>query len=236
MENVATENLGLHEESFEEQNDSSQPIENVMTNPPEPKPETDQKEPGWFQSRWNKEVGKLTDKIRSEMRDEYEKQFAPIRDRLIESEAQELVRTGAVKDLETAKELVRYRQGQPSAAPAAKEPPRNEKGQFTKDDPVIQAKALVLGDQAKRVEAKTGIDVMAVFNKDAGIRNKILSGEMDFYELADQLSEEASHRPPSPARSPNGVTGVKGNAIMNMSKEEFARLNEKLDQGARFSY
>ena len=234
MENVATENLELHEESIEEQ-DGSQSIETVMDNPPEKQPDQqDQQEPGWFQKRWNKEVGKLTDRIRSEMKEEYEKQFAPIRDRLIESEANELVRTGAVKDLETAKELVRYRQGQP--APVAQEQPRNDKGQFTRNDPDIIATSKILGAQADRVKAKTGVDVLEAFEKDASIRNKILSGEMDFYELADQIKEEAIRRPPSPARSPNGVKGVKGNAIMNMSKEEFARLNESLDRGARFSY
>ena len=53
-------------------------------------------------------------KERESIRAEMEAQYAPIRERLLDMDAQDLVRRGVVKDIETAKELVRYRQGQQS--------------------------------------------------------------------------------------------------------------------------
>lgn len=213
---------GLVEETNEASVDESQPIETVMDKPAESAQGTGvpDKEPGWFAKRWAQKESQLENRIRSE----YESKFASMQERLVEMDAKELVASGEVKDLEVAKELVRFRNGNPAKQP------REEANTV---DPVIEARSRILGEQADKIKAKTGIDVMEVYDNDPDVKRKILSGEMDFYELADSLKETGS-RPPAPSRSPNGARGSR-NAIENMSSKEFAELERRLEQGGRFS-
>lgn len=238
------------EEQLTETQDASESLDSIME---EDKPAAEEppkedspsaSEPGWFQRRWNKERDKLSEQIRAEVRSEYEAQFAPMRERLIEMDAKELVAQGVVKDLEVAKELIRYRQGQ-GAAPRSEQPkpvdrPRNEKGQFSsqnpKDDPAIQARIDMLSHQADSIKAKTGVDVIAVFNSNPEIKQKVISGKMDFYDVASGMNAEPQKkgRPPAPVRTPNGASGSEKSTIASMSKEQFARLEKKIAEGGRF--
>jgi len=240
-------------EESDEQPDES--LESIMgegqTAAEEPKQEDPQGtggEPGWFRKRWDKEVGKLTAQIRDEVRSEYETQFAPLRERMLEMDAQELVRSGKVKDLETAKELVRYRQGMSVSAqtqPAQQEQPRQANGQFasrTEDQnteinrAVNKARTEMLQRQADKIKAAGGPDVISEFLNNDEIKNKVVSGEMDFYDVADYLKNQKSSRrkPPSPMRSPNGVNGQIKSAIMSMTDKQFEMLEKKVREGARF--
>ena len=57
---------------------------------------------------------------------------------------------------------------------------------------------------------------------------------MDFYDVADYLkNQKPSRKPPSPMRSPNGASGQNPNAIESMSKEQFARMEKRISEGAR---
>jgi hypothetical protein len=195
-------------------------------------------EPGWFRKRWDKEVGKLTEKIRNEIRGEYEAQMAPIRAKMMEDEAQELVRSRKVTDIETARELVRLRNGQPAAAPQAEQSqaqPRQANGQFaSKEDPGVTARIEMLRHQAERIAKNGGPDVRAEFTNNEDIKKKVIAGEMDFYDVADYLKEKSSKkRPPSPMRSPNGASGQSPNAIESMTDEQFARMEKRISEGAR---
>ena len=195
-------------------------------------------EPGWFRKRWDKEVGKLTEKIRNEIRGEYEAQMAPIRAKMMEDEAQELVRSRKVTDIETARELVRLRNGQPAAAPQAEQPqaqPRQANGQFaSKEDPAVTARVEMLRHQAESIAKRGGPDVRAEFTNNEEIKKKVIAGEMDFYDVADYLKEKSSKkRPPSPMRSPNGASGQSPNAIESMTDEQFARMEKRIKEGAR---
>ena len=195
-------------------------------------------EPGWFRKRWDKEVGKLTEKIRNEIRGEYEAQMAPIRAKMMEDEAQELVRSRKVTDIETARELVRLRNGQPAAAPQAEQPqaqPRQANGQFaSKEDPAVTARVNMLRHQAEKIAKAGGPDVRKAFTENEEIKQKVVSGEMDFYDVADYLKEKSSKkRPPSPMRSPNGASGQSPNAIESMTDEQFARMEKRISEGAR---
>lgn len=190
-------------------------------------------EPGYVAGR----IAKAVEKAVAQVTAKYEAQMAPIMERLLEMDAKDLVESGKVKDLETAKELVRYRQGQPAAAQAAQpvEQPRQTDGKFApKTDPVIQAEINLLAKQAEKIKQKTGLDVIAAMDNDPEIKKKITSGEMDFYEVAEQMKGQQKRKPPAPMRSPNGVNGQIKGTIMSMSDKQFEQLEKRVREGARF--
>ena len=217
------------EESLESITDEGQAAEEQE--PPKGKQGTG--EPGYVAGR----IAKAVEKAVAQVTAQYEAQMAPIRERLLEMDAKDLVASGKVKDLETAKELVRYRQGQPAQAKPAEtaEQPRQANGQFApKSDPVIEAQINLLAKQAEKIKAKTGLDVIEAMNNDPEIKKKITSGEMDFYEVAEQMQSQQKRKPPAPMRSPNGVNGQIKGTIMSMSDKQFEQLEKRVREGARF--
>ena len=206
-------------------------------------------EPGYVRKRVDEAVQKANAeteaRVRSEERAnfdqrlnaELDKRMAPILERLVEMDAQELLRKGTVKDIETARELARYRQGVQSA-PAAepKEQQRNEKGQFasqSKEDPATTARIKMLRHQADSIKAHGGPDVIAEFQNNPRVKQKVISGEMDFYDVEREM-KAPKKRPPSPMRSPNGATkGEDINPIMEMSDKEFEKLERRVQSGTR---
>lgn len=244
----SAEEENLDEELTEETEPEGESLDSLSDEKPDEdpngKPESGPSEPGWIKQRIQKALAQESERMRADIRAEYEQQFAPLRERLLEMDAQELVRKGVVKDLETAKELVRYRNGQPQ--PERQEQPaqqnRNEKGQFTKseqpkEDPAIQKQVEMLSHQADVIKKRTGIDVIDAYNKDEDIKRKVISGEIDFYDVAEMLKEKPARRkPPAPMRSPNGASGqTNPNAIDTMSDEMFDRMEKRIKEGARYS-
>lgn len=218
----------LETEVVEEEVDTSEDISSFESEE-QPKTPEAPNEPGYVKGRIDKAVAKERERILSEVKAEMEAQYAPLRERLLEMDAQELVNNGEVKDIETARELVRYRQGQ---KPAQKpEQPRNADGKFSsKNDANIQ----FLAKQADRVKAQTGIDVVGILENDPEIRDKVFSGEMDFHEVAEMA--KSRKRPPAPMRTPNGATGYEKNAIESMSDAQFKRLEQKIvEEGVRYT-
>lgn len=196
-----------------------------------------QKEPGYVRSRIDKAVQRAVAETEARLTAQFEAQMAPYREQMLNAQAQELLASGKVKDLETAKELVRYRQGQPQTAPAESQP-RNEQGQFTsrqegQASPAVQARIDMLQHQADRIRASGGPDVISEFRNNPDIRNSIIKGDMDFYDVAEQM--KPGRKPPSPMRSPNGASGAEKTAIESMTDEQFARLVKKVQGGARYS-
>ena len=196
-------------------------------------------EPGYVQRRIEKAVAKALAAERENIRAEYEQRFAPLQERLIEMDARELVQQGVVKDLETAKELVRYRQGQTASPQAPAEQPRNSNGQFApKEDPVMNAQIDMLAHQADTIRDEYGIDVIKVFSENPDIKQKVISGEMDFYDVARMMQKQqggSRKKAPAPMRSPNGAAAHSPNAIENMTDEQFRRMEEKISKGARYA-
>ena len=234
----------LPEEVVEEEQDESEDLEAFTSGeeqPAEEKPVEESapsSEPGWIKKRVEKAVTKAVAETEARMQAMFDQQMAPIRARMMEDEAQELVRSRKVSDIETARELVRLRNGQPAAAPQAEKPaaqPRQANGQFaSKDDPATTARIDMLKHQADRIKANKGPDVIAEFQNNQEIKQKVIAGEMDFYDVADYLkNQKPSRKPPSPMRSPNGASGQNPNAIESMSKEQFARMEKKISEGAR---
>lgn len=207
----------------------------------EPQPEQTEapkakEEPGYVRGRIDKAVQKVRaeyDQQIADLKASFEEQMRPIREQLFESQAQELLKSHKVTDIETARELVRLRNGQ-QAAPVV-EQPRQANGQFApKEDPATSARIEMLRHQADKIRAAGGPDVISEWRNNEEINKKVVSGEMDFYDVADYLRDNQKRRPPSPMRSSNGASGMSPNAIANMTDEQFARMEKRIKEGARY--
>lgn len=195
-------------------------------------------EPGWIKRRISKEVDKAIAATEQRMKAQYDAQLAPILERMLEQDAQDLVRQGEFKSLERAKEYLRLKQGMEPYADEPQRPARDEQGRFaSQGDVEINARAQMMAEQAIKVQQSRGLDVMDAYYNDEDVRQMIISGEWDFYDVADYLQEQKASRPkaPAPMRSPNGVSGGKLNAIDTMSDEQFDRLEKRIKEGARYT-
>lgn len=248
QDDQVTEDDAQFEGLTEETDDSEQELDEVLeddegtedSKPAEQSKETQPQgtsEPGWIKKRIDKALTKQRAELEAAYDAKLEAALAPFREQQIESQARELVRTGAVKDLETAKELVRYRQNQPQpqAQPTPSVQPRNDKGQFTpRRDPETQARVDLLAHQADRIKERQGIDVTKAFMENEDIKEKVVSGEWDFYDVADHLRRQPKRKTSAPMRSPNGADGANVSTIATMSDEQFRRLDKSLDEGKRY--
>ena len=232
----------LPDEVVEEEEDESEDLSSITEEEEAPaeQPEPQATEPGWIKKRVEKAVSKAVAETEARMQAMFDQQMAPIRQKMMEDEAQELVRSRKVADIETARELVRLRNGQPAPAPE-EEQPRQANGQFApKDaeariDAATTAKIDMLEHQAERIKASGGPDVIEAFKNNEDIKQAVVSGEMDFYEVAEYLKQNQKRRPPSPMRSPNGASSFNPNAIDSMSDEQFEKMERKIKEGARYT-
>jgi hypothetical protein len=156
----------------------------------------------------------------------------------LEADADKLVASGKISDRDIALEYLRGKSGIPSQAPKSaanpNTPARDEQGRFVKHpepDAEVKLRANMLIAQAENLKSATGIDVMALYNSDPDVREKITSGEWDF---TDVLKNHRAEKPkaPAPVRSANGL-GMGDVDIRSMSGEQFNRLNEFLERGGR---
>jgi len=237
----------LPEDVVEEQDESEESLESFSEGEGQPaEPETPSEEPpsasepGWIKKRVEKAVSKAVAQTRAEMQAMFDQQMAPIREKMLNDEARELVRSGEFKSLERAKEYLQLKQGLPvsaNKAPAPQAQPRQANGQFApKEDPAITARIEMLKHQADKIRGAKGPDVIAEFQNNPEIQEKVKAGEMDFYDVADYLKDQKSSRkkPPAPMRSPNGASGSNNpNAIDSMSDEQFDRMEKRIAGGAR---
>ena len=233
-ETMDNEELDLSEEVVEEPEEEAEELPTEEDEQKEePKEEPKATEPGYVQKRIDKALARERDSMRAAILAEVEAQYAPIRERLLEMEAQDLVKSGQVKDLELAKELVRLRQGMPVSEETPQ--PRNEQGQFApKEDPATMARIDMLKHQAERIKKSSGLDVIAEWNSNEEIKNAVIRGDMDFYDVAEQMGKPKK-RPPSPMRSPNGANAMNPNAIDAMSDAQFEKMENRIKEGARYT-
>ena len=206
---------------------------------PEHEAEPQAKEPHYVKGRIEKAVARV--------REEYEAILNPLREqvsamqeRMLKVDAQELVKKGEFRSVETAEEYLRLKQGLP--APSIEElkgQPRNANGQFApkqdaNGDAATQARIDMLKHQASQIKARTGVDVIKAFNENPDIKKRIIAGEVDFYDVAEEIGKPKRGKPPAPMRSPNGAaTSQPRNAIEEMSDEQFERLEARVKKGAR---
>ena len=237
---AAEEEAFTEDDLSEEEEESAESLDSL--NGEEEKPAEEQpkaqgtSEPGYVQKRIDKALARERENIKAEVMAQMEAQYAPIRDRLLEMDAKELVRQGEFKSIERAKEYLQLKQGITPTVTQQPAQPRQANGQFApKQDPATTAKIDMLSHQAYKIKAETGLDVIEVFSSNKEIKDKIVNGEMDFYDLAKQMQSQTKRKPPAPSRSPNGASGqTASNAIDTMSDEQFERMERKISQGARY--
>lgn len=242
-DDIVEEDESEDEEDFPDEEDLEIPDEEEEeeveeeSEPPEQKPS----EPGWIKQRISKAVEKAVRETEARMQSLFEQQMKPIREKMIEDEAQELVRTRKVADIETARELVRYRQNSPVSEQSKTEEStqmRNEQGQFASREQIAQeaateARINELKKQAQKIKAKGGPDVIKEFTENEDIKTRVVSGELDFYEVAEMMGKP-KRKPPTPTRSSNGASKVTPNAFAAMSDEQFDRFERQIDKGVRY--
>lgn len=203
------------------------------------------KEPGWIRNRIDKAVNKAVAENTARMQAEFDRQLAPIRESMLDREAQMLVEAGEFKSKERALEYCRLKNGMPAIAPESSmdKPVRDSNGRFAKadsaapgaPDPTQQAQANLLARQAQRIKSKTGLDVMQLFNSDPEIQRNVLSGEWDFYDVAEEMKLGSRRsNAPMPIRTSGGASGNVDMTIANMTDEQFAKLQANLASGHRY--
>ena len=74
----------------------------------------------------------------------------------------------------------------------------------------------------------------AEFMNNPEIKQKVIAGEMDFWDVAKQMQTTPQKKPPAPMRSPNGVNGQIKSPIMSMSSKQFKELVDRVKKGERF--
>lgn len=205
------------------------------------------KEPGWIKARVNRAVEKAVAEAEARVSARYEARIAPLMEAVLDRQAQDLVAAGEFKTLERAKEYVRLKGGitdmpaptQPTT-PTPSTPARDAQGRFQSSaapaasDAQIRARADILSRQAEKIKANRGLDVMQTFNANTEVRQKVISGEWDFHDVADYMST-SNPRVPSPIRSANGAgASAAATTIANMTDAQFARLEANLARGHRY--
>ena len=187
------------------------------------------REPGWVRQRVDKAVQRAVQETEARMRAEFESTLAPIRESMLDREADQLVAAGEFKSKERATEYLRMKNGLPGAAntPAPQQP---------EVSPEVKVRANMLSKQAEKIKANHGYDVMGEFNSNPEVRQRILSGEWDFYDVAEQMSNGSGRqqRAPRLVRSP-GSSGLSGNfSVADMSDAQFERLQANLRAGKSY--
>lgn len=204
----------------------AQPLTDITEEPqdtPEEAPPV--KEPGWIKGR----IKKAVDKALAEQRAEFETLLAPIRESVLERQAEDLVAEGEFKSKERALEYLKLKGGISLETPQEQKPPRNAQGQFVSpNQQEVDFKAQLLANQAAKIKAKSGVDVMAYFNQNDNIRTQVLSGQMDFYDVLETV--QSRQNVPAPIRQSNGAN-VGSVSVANMTDAQFKKLQENLARG-----
>lgn len=178
------------------------------------------KDAGWIKTRIEKGIAKAEERIRAE----YEAKYAPLQEAYLNQEADRLVASGKISDKEMALDYLK--RGGTVQKPV--EQPRDEQGRFTTKQETNQ-RANALYQQAETIKAITGVNVMAMYNTDPAVKQKILDGEWDF---KDVYEASKAVKAPVPVRSSNGVS-IGNTSVANMSDAQFEKLEEALRRGAR---
>lgn len=195
-----------------------------------------QPEPGYVQRRIQRATKELTEQYEGRLNEMQGKLNALMEANML-TEARQRVADGDFKSEELAMEYLRMKNGMPAPTP---QPVQNEKardaqGRFVKAENApseLEQKANELMSQAQLIQEVTGVDVLGLFNSDPEIKQKVLSGEWDFKDVHKWMQNAGQQRVPSIVRSPNRV-GLGGYDIRGMSSNDFAKLNQMLEEGGR---
>lgn len=207
-------------------------------NDQEPQSQPQQKEPGYIRKKVDAAVDRAIRETEDRMRAEFAAQLAPLRESMYERQAEALVASGEIKSKEMALKYVKAMAGiQAEPDQQTKPQPRNDKGQFasakvTEADAEIKARARILVSQADKIKNTRGLDVGALYDTDPDVKSKILSGEWDFYDVAEMMNQP-KRRVPSPVRSSNSgmLDDNMTRTIDGLTNAQFDRLLKNLEAG-----
>lgn len=221
--------------ALQPQQEPEAPLTEVNDQQPEQPVQQQPKEPGYVKMRVDKAVTKALQEQETRLRAEFEATLAPLRESMYERQANDLVASGEFKSKETALEYVRLKAGTGGTEKQAAPTPRDEQGRFVskpqqEENTESTVRANILANQAEKIKERRGLDVMQAFQNSPGIQQKVLSGEWDFYDVAEAMN---STRVPTPVRSANGVS-FEGLSISQMSDEQFDMLNKSLAAGKTY--
>ena len=166
---------------------------------------------------------------------QYEARIQKLMEYEIKDEAKKLAEQEHISEA-IAERLIRAERGVPGSAqptePTQSAQPRDAQGRFvsrTQDDSEAYAQKLL--DQANTIKRLTGQDMMALYNSDKSIQDRILSREVDFYGLAEEM--RGQKQMPPVVRSANGQAN-RHRSIADLTDEQFDELDRRLEQGAVF--
>ena len=165
---------------------------------------------------------------------QYEARIQQLVEYEIKDEAKKLAAQENISEA-LAERLIRAERGMPgSVQPEVQQnsQPRDERGRFVSpksDDANAYAQTLL--DQANTIKRLTGQDMMALYNSDKSIQDRILSKEIDFYDLAEEMRTQK--RMPPVVRSANGQAN-RHRSIADLTDDQFDELDRRLEQGAVF--
>lgn len=236
------------------QEQEEQPISSLdEITEPEQQQDTDQRteseqqsakaDTGWMRKKMEAYASKQLKEQETRLRAEFAEMLAPLRESMYERQADDLVASGQIKSKEMALKYVKAMAGitssEPDQQPETQKQPRTPDGRFassqqqqTEPDAETKARARILAAQADKIKSSKGLDVAALFQSDPEVKEKVLSGEWDFYDVAEAMSQPR-RRVPSPVRSSNSAMGATADAsaIANMSDAQFERLLKNLGEG-----
>ena len=222
---------------MQEEPEALETLESLISEPTE-QPEAaetqqpSKKEPGWVRQRVDHAVAKAEAALEARLRAEFEAKMAPLQESIYARQAEDLVAAGEFKSKDRALEYVKLKNGAIDLPKAAAEPQAAPRA-AQETQPSIKERANLLAAQANKVNSKYGIDVVQAIKERPEMRQKLLSGEWDFYDVADALV--GTRRMPSPARTSNGAgAGSGGLNIASMTDAQFNRLQENLGAGKRY--
>lgn len=222
--------------------ETAEPVSDLkeITEPDVTEEQPPAKEPGWIKKRIEAANKKVREEVRAEMRAEFEAILAPYREAEMGRQADELVTKGVIKDRDTALEYLKLKAGMNVSVPAAEQPKdysRDAQGRFApkqqetqaqnETDAEVKYRAKTLAAQASKLQQR-GLNVTAAYHTDPEIQRRVLSGEWDFYDVAEAMT---TRRVPQPVRYTNGAGFGGGVDISSMSDEQYARLKENLAKG-----
>lgn len=216
-----------HPEADEQGSQKEEPAKN------EPKEEQG-KEPVWFRRQLNAERKKW-----EQEKADYEARLAEYAEKDLEAEAEKLAAEENISK-NIALRILRAEKNLPTPAPKEK-PERNRTpdGKFAKADPKeeptqdaeARERAQELMRQNEVVLKATGVNALELYQQNEKVRQKVNSGEWDFADVAKEyLAQSGVRKIPAPIKTPNGVS-LRAKSIKELSDEEFAKLNEKLEMG-----
>lgn len=196
----------------------------------------EEKQAGWIQRRIqegvNRQMQQVLSQERARIAAEYDAKLKPLREAMLQREAEDLVRSGRVATKDLALEYLRLKNG--IAPEMGQQPARNERGQFVSQAQVqaqeVERYGNMLIAQVKAIEAATGLNVMDAYNTDADVKRRILSREWDFSDVAKHITGQTPSGLPTPTRRPNGQ-GPASRSVNDLTGEQFTKMQKYLERG-----